>query len=182
MRFTGIKLIVATDDRREGLDRTLGCTLAECPSWCLVTSDPAVILNIPRDIPAYGIWFSTVATPAKTAWEERRAAGWVAGIDAAMLQRLADWNERREAEERRLAYGDVLTLSPPCGFAADGAPDAICETGRPAVAGSAPPEGAQDRSTAEGGKADGPSRSVSRPVRSEAAGDSARTSQGRTTR
>ena len=54
MSFDGIMLVIATDNRREGLRFVLNVYLDQCPKWCLVTDDPKVIRAIPDGMPCIG--------------------------------------------------------------------------------------------------------------------------------
>lgn len=107
MNFEGIKLIVATDNIRAGLSFALGVSLAEKPKWCLVTDDPKVIAKIPEDIASLGHWTLRHASQAELAWRDRQASGRSSGVSPAMLDRIADWQARRAAEERRLAFAHL---------------------------------------------------------------------------
>ena len=107
MSFDGIKLVIATDNRREGLRFVLNVYLDQCPNWCLVTEDPKVIRAIPDGMPCIGKWMSRHPSLAELAWRERQADGKSSGVSEAMMDRIADWQRRHEERERAIAFAHL---------------------------------------------------------------------------
>lgn len=107
MSFDGIMLVIATDNRREGLRFVLGVYLDQCPKWCLVTDDPKVIRAIPDGMPCVGRWIARHPSLAQLAWRERQADGKSSGVSETMMDRIADWRRRHEARERAIAFAHL---------------------------------------------------------------------------
>lgn len=108
MSFDGIKLVVATDNLREGLRFALNVYLDQCPRWCLVTDDPKVIRAIPDGMPCVGKWTARHPSLAELAWRDRQASGKSSGVTPAMMERIADWQRRHEERERAIAFAHLV--------------------------------------------------------------------------
>ena len=107
MSFDGIMLVIATDNRREGLRFVLNVYLDQCPKWCLVTDDPKVIRAIPDGMPCIGRWIARHPSLAQLAWRERQADGKSSGVSETMMDRIADWRRRHEAREQAIAFAHL---------------------------------------------------------------------------
>ncbi len=91
--MTAVRLHVVTDDPAECIARVFG---GVCPAWARVLARAEAVMTLAPDDISFGFFTRPRARRSETerAYDEARAGGRLAGLDAYRARRLAEWQDR----------------------------------------------------------------------------------------